>query len=149
MKTLTETSWLYFTALPDSDGLFRPAYTMTSSFNPNKRIKYWYSRAGADNKAFFNVKRASASGKLLATNVEMNNVPEVICHGVYYYMMCRYNVYELHWVLNNCLEMIEGSNLYEHEKAVAYENMKCSALPSDDGTMEQPTGISEEVGHQQ
>ena len=74
----------------------------------------------------------------------MTNVPEVICHSVYYYMLCRYNVCELHWALTNCLEMIEGSTLYDHEKAIEYNNMKNTPIPSADGSGEQPEG---ETGH--
>ena len=117
--------------MPDADGIYRPAYTQMSTFNPNKRIKYWYSRAGAENKAFLNIKRTSASGKLMATNFEMTHVPEALCHSVYYYMLCRYDVNELHWALMNCLQMVEGSRMFDHERAEEFARMKMAPIPSD------------------
>ena len=66
----------------------------------------------------------------MAANYEMTHVPEAVCNSVFYYMLCRYDAYELHWALTNCLDMIEGSNLFDQEQAVAYANMKSAAIPS-------------------
>lgn len=72
----------------------------------------------------------------MATNFEMAHVPEAISHAVYYYMLTRNNLFELHWTLTNALEMLEGCSFYDHEQAVAFENMKNAAIPSVDGALE-------------
>ena len=116
-------------------------------FNPSKRIKYWYSRAGADNKAFLNIKRTSASGKLMATNFEMTHLPEAMCHCVYYYMLCGYNPFELAWALQNCLDMIQGSLLFQGDGYDQFVEMKNAAIPSTTNDTEQQSGSTENTDH--
>ena len=128
-KNLIKISYLYFTAANNPDGIFRPAYTAYHTFNPNRRIRYWFSRAGADNRAYFNIKRMTATNDVMAVNYEMTRVPEAIAHSVYLYMLCRYNIYELHWVLNNCLDMVETCALFNPEKAIEYSMMKNEEFP--------------------
>lgn len=129
------------------DGVYRPAFTPIPGFNPNKRIKYWYSRAGSDNKVFFNIKRTSTNQRPMATNFEMSYLPEAICHGVYYYTLNRYDPYELHWALQNCLEMIEGSSGFQPERYEEFVQMKNAPIPSTANDNDQRSGSpADQVG---
>jgi len=101
-------SYFYFIdADVDSGVMRRPVFR--KSQNPDRRVKYWYSRVGDNNTAYMNIRRKALNGKNLSVNFEMSHVPEAISNSVFYYLICKQNPVELYRVLKICMEWVKGS----------------------------------------
>ena len=123
---------MYFTAVSfvlNEDKVYRPkckAFDETGRYTRPK-VMYWYSRVGEDNAPFLNIKRTTATGKVLATNMYMTNVPELISNAVFFYMVTRMDPYKLCYVLQNSLDMVMNSANFDMKKWAEFE----LANPSD------------------
>ena len=108
-----------------------PPFDVTGRLN-TPSVKYWYSRVGEDNAPFLNIKRTSVSGKILATNMYMNNVPQLISNAVFFYMVTHMDPYKLCYVLQNCVDMVMNSTQFDQKEWEEYELAHQSEGPHDE-----------------